>query len=329
VTIRALAHRQAAAGRVKVRIEVSDTGPGIGEADRERIFSPFVRLGDRPPINSGTGLGLAISKQHVELMGGEIGVAGEPGRGSVFHFEIPVKELSPEAMPAASRRGRVTGLAEGQPHYRLLIAEDNLMNRLLLRKLLEPLGFDLREAANGEEAVAVFEKWRPHLIWMDIRMPVLDGLEATRRIKASDLGPNTKIVAVTAHALEEERSEILASECDDFIRKPYQQHEIIDALRKHLGVRFLYEEAPSPAAGDALLNAGDLADLPSAWLHDLEQALVRLDIGAVNLAIEGIRAHHPSQADALGATARDLQFGRMLRVIRAACSGTEPDGRDA
>jgi CheY-like chemotaxis protein len=251
-------------------------------------------------------------------MGGQIGIAGEPGQGSVFHFEIPVRMLSPEAMPAEPRRGRLIGAAEGQPRYRLLIAEDQPDSRLLLRKLLEPLGFDLREAVNGQAAVDLFTRWHPHLIWMDIRMPVMDGLEATRQIKATEAGASTKIVAVTAHAFKEERGEILAAGCDDFIHKPYHDVEIIDALTKHLGLRFVYEEERPPADGALPLTAAALADLPLELQNELEQALVRIDMGAVNRAIEAIRAHHPTQADALAAVARDLQFGRMLRTIRSA-----------
>jgi CheY-like chemotaxis protein len=325
VTLRATARRKATAGRVKVKFEVSDTGPGIREQERKRIFSAFVQLGNQSPANSGTGLGLAISRQYVELMGGMIGVAGGPGRGSVFHFEIPVTVLSPEAMPVEPRRGRVAGLADGQPHYRLLIAEDNLINRLLLRKLLEPLGFDLREAANGQEAVDLFEQWRPHLIWMDIRMPVMDGLEATRHIKATDAGAQTKIVAVTAHALEEERREILAAGCDDFVRKPYRDVDIVDALTKHLGVRFVYEEEPASVTETAPVDPAALEDLPDGLLKELEQALVRIDIDGINRSIESIRTHDPSSAEALGDAAEDLQFGRILRMVRTACRGSGPD----
>jgi CheY-like chemotaxis protein len=254
-----------------------------------------------------------------------MGVAGEPGKGSTFYFEIPVSVLPSEAIPAASRRGRVLGPAEGQPRFRILIAEDQPENRLLLRKLLEPLGFDLREAVNGQEAVSIFDEWRPHLIWMDIRMPVMDGLNATRRIKATEAGAGAKIVALTAHALEEEKTEILAAGCDDFVRKPYKDVEILDALSKHLGVRFVYEEERPPADVALPLNAADLADLPAELLKELEQALVRIDIGAVHRAIGAIRAHHPSQADALGVVARDLQFGRILRIIRAARAATNPE----
>lgn len=318
VILRAMAVEQERSDPVRVRFEVEDTGPGIRKEERERIFSPFVQLEDRASTEAGTGLGLAISRQYVELMGGKLGVTGEPGKGSIFHIEIPATVLAPEAIPAELPSGRrVIGLAEGQPRHRLLIVEVHPESRLLLRRLLEPLGFELREATNGEEAVAIFEQWRPDLIWMDIRMPVMDGLEATRRIKATDAGSRTRIVAVTAHALEEERREILAAGCDDFIRKPYRDGDIHDALTRHLGLRFVYEEEQSPDNGELPLAAADLADLPAELLQELEQALVRIDMDAVTHVIEAIHARHPSQAKVLGAVAGDLQFGRLLRIIRA------------
>jgi signal transduction histidine kinase/DNA-binding NarL/FixJ family response regulator len=325
VILRAIAAYKESSECVRVRFEVEDSGPGIRQEDRERIFSPFVQLEDRPSSEAGSGLGLAICKQYVELMGGEIGVAGEPGKGSVFSFEISATLLPSGAIPAAPRRGHVIGPAKGEPRRRLLIAEDHPKNRLLLRKLLEPLGFDIREAVTGQEAVAIFEEWRPHLIWMDIRMPVMDGLEATRHIKATDTGPETKIVAVTAHALEEERREILAAGCDDFIRKPYQYAELLDVLTKNLGVRFVCEEETAPAAVAPPPNAADLAELPDELLNKLEHALTMIDISAVSRAIEAIRAHNPSLADALAAVAWDLQYGRILRLIRAAHGETMPE----
>ncbi len=227
------------ADRKRLRFEVEDSGRGIDVKDRDGIFTPFVQLADRSVSNAGSGLGLAICKQYVELMGGQIGLQSEPGKGSVFHFEIPVTIPQPESVVVESRQDRVVGVAPGQPRYRLLIVEDQPINRMLLCKILEPLGFELREADNGQVALMHVDQWQPHLIWMDIRMPVMDGLEATRRIKATEAGGQIKIVAVTAHALEEERTEILAAGCDDFIRKPYQVTEIFECLAKHLDVRFV------------------------------------------------------------------------------------------
>ena len=323
VVFRAMVVKAVEGAPVRVRFEVEDNGPGIRPEDRERIFDAFVQLGDQASTEPGTGLGLVICRQFAELMGGSIGVTDAPGRGAVFSFEAPVTVLPAGTVPVSLDRGRVTGLAEEEPRPRLLIAEDQLENRLLLRKLLAPLGFELREAVNGEEAVALFEEWRPDLIWMDIRMPIMDGLEATRRIKATVSGKTAKIVAVTAHALEEERREILAAGCDDFIRKPFQETEIFDALAKHLGVRFVYEEGKAPAAARPQVDTAALADLPAALLSELEGALSRIDSEAVDRALAAIRVHAPALADGLAAEAQDLQYGRLLQWVLAA-SG-DPD----
>jgi signal transduction histidine kinase/ActR/RegA family two-component response regulator len=239
VMLRAEAGETLNANRKRLRFEVEDSGCGIEAKHRDGIFTPFVQVADPSASNAGSGLGLAICKQYVELMGGQIGVRSEPGKGSLFRFEIPVTVPSSESVGVESRHDRVIGVAPGQPRYRLLIAEDQPINRMLLCKILEPLNFELQEADNGQAALMHFEQWQPHLIWMDIRMPVMDGLEATRRIKATKAGRHTKIIAVTAHALEEERTEILTAGCDDFIRKPYQITEIYECLTKHLGVRYI------------------------------------------------------------------------------------------
>lgn len=315
VSLRASAIESAETDRPRLRFEIADCGPGIAEADRELIFQPFVQLANQPVAGAGTGLGLAISKQYVELMGGRIGVDSEAGKGSVFYFEVPATLLAADQQPAVTRRGRVVGLAEGLRRYRLLIAEDHPDNRLLLRNLLEPLGFELREAENGVEAVAIWEEWRPDLVFMDIRMPVMDGLTATRRIKSADTVAVTRIVAVTAHALEEERREILASGCDDVIRKPYEFDDILDSLTKNIGVRFFEEEASSVAVA-AQLDATALAGLPEEVVQALERALSHTDIDAVTSAIEAVGGHDPSLAEALKIHAVEYQYGRLLRWLR-------------
>ncbi len=303
--------------RVRVRFEVEDSGPGIRAEDRERIFSPFKQLGNQPRSGEGTGLGLSICKQYAELMGGQIGVRTEPGKGSVFQFEIPLSITRPTVEISDRSPSRVTGLAQGQPRYRLLVAEDQPDNRQLLHLLLEPLGFDIREAVNGREAVTLFEQWHPHLIWMDIRMPEMDGMQATRKIKASEAGAQTKIVALTAHALEDERNEILAAGCDDFIRKPYQDVEIFEALERNLGVRFAYAEEHSPAAaGEAgAVSLAQLERLPSDLLRDLRDAAVLLD-GPRCLAIAGrIDADESELRGRLQHMVTELQYTELLQVL--------------
>ena len=305
---------------VQVRFEVEDSGPGIKQEDAERIFLPFVQLGEQSPAQAGTGLGLAICKQYVELMHGEIGVVSELGKGSVFQFTIPVTVLPSVAEPAEeNRHRRVVGLAEGQPPCRLLIAEDQQDNRLLLRRLLSPLGFELREASNGQEAVAVFEQWHPALIWMDIRMPVMDGLEAVRRIRASQAGAETKIIALTAHALEEERGPIMAAGCDDLVRKPFREQELFDAMARHLGLKFIYDNAPGHQGGEDApgLQVGpeQFEGLPAELLRELRQAVIELDTARTQALIEQVSARDASLGRALNTLAAQLDYKRLLKLI--------------
>ncbi len=320
VTLRMLKGREETPRIAWLRCEVEDTGAGIRAEDRVRIFSPFVQLEDRPTTEAGTGLGLTISKQNVELMGGRIGVGGEPGKGAVFYFEIPVDARESETSGSMSESGRVIGLAPDQPRFRLLIAEDQPENRLLLRKLLEPLGFDLREAVNGQEAVALYEQWHPDLIWMDIRMPVMNGLLATQDIRRqeadADAPHHCKIVALTAHALEEERLDILAAGCDAFIRKPYRDEEIFDALTQHLGARFLRAAAPSAsdrrpfAAPDAAL-----AQLPRDLLLEFREALELLHQTQCLQVIERIRALDDTLSDELRRMVEDFRYKELLAMV--------------
>ncbi len=325
VLLRAAAIDREAPGRARVRFEIEDSGPGVPPEDRERIFLPFVQLEGRPPGEAGSGLGLAISKQYVELMGGTIGVESEPGSGSRFRFEVPVDIPAMREVPTVPQQGRVSGLAGEHPRYRILIVEDQAENRLLLHKLLEPLGLELREAVNGQEAVALAEKWHPHLIWMDIRMPVMDGLEATRRIKAARNSPVPKIIAVTAHALEQERREILAAGCDDFIRKPYREIEIFDAMARHIGLKYRHAgERIDERVGAALaLQPGELSVLSADLRKELYQAVVELDTDRTLALIEKVRKDNPALAASLEALAKRLDYDRLLRLLES------PDAKPA
>jgi PAS domain S-box-containing protein len=328
VKLQARLTRQAEAETARVRFEVADSGPGISPEDCQRIFFPFVQLGAQAPAETGTGLGLAICKQYVELMGGQIGVTSEPGKGSVFHFNIPVKVLPSVAEPEEPKHGRILGLAGGQPCCRLLIVEDQPENRLLLRRLLDPLGFEVREAANGQQAVALFEQWHPDLIWMDIRMPIMDGMEAVRRIRATPAGAVTKIIALTAHALEEERRPIMAAGCDDLVRKPFREQEIIDALARHLRLKFIYEKGPpqesTPGAPGPALRPEQLAELPAELLQDLRQAVLELDTARTLALLGQVTGRNASLGRALNTLATQLDYAGLLKILSQEHAQTGP-----
>ena len=319
VKLRARLSRQDDAQRARVRFEVEDSGPGISQEDCQRIFFPFVQLGGQAPVQAGTGLGLAICNQYVEIMGGQIGVTSELGKGSVFYFTIPVIVLPSVAEPEEPKHGRILGLAEGQPAYRLLIVEDQPENRLLLRRLLDPLGFELREAVNGQEAVALFEQWHPDLIWMDIRMPVMDGLEAVRRIRATQVGADTKIIALTAHALDEESKPILAAGCDDLVRKPFREQELFDALARHLRLKFIYEKAPrqksTPEPQRLALRPEQLDILPAELLRDLRQAVVELDTARTQALIGRVTERDAALGRALNTLATQFDYEGLLKLL--------------
>jgi CheY-like chemotaxis protein len=313
--------------KANVRFEVEDSGPGISQEDCQRIFSPFVQLGNQAPAQAGTGLGLAICKQYVELMGGQIGVASKPDKGSVFYFEIPVSILPSVAERDEVKPRRILGLAEGQPGYRLLIVEDQPENRLLLRRLLDPLGFELREAANGLEAVALFEQWHPDLIWMDIRMPVMDGLEAVRRIRATKAGADAKIIALTAHALEEEREPIVAAGCDDLVRKPFREQDIFEALARHLRLKFIYEKASHQESTQGApvlpLRPEQLDALPAELMQELRQAVVELNTARTQALIEQVAERDASLGRSLKSLASQLDYEGLLKLLEREHSQTE------
>jgi len=315
VSLRASAVRGKFPQQAHLQFEVEDSGIGIPDDAQKIIFSPFEQIGDQPEAEAGTGLGLAICKQFVELMGGHIGVTSALGEGSVFHFEIPVTVLTPsKTSPAVSIHEHVTGLAEDQQRHRLLIAEDKLENRLLLHSLLEPLGFELREAANGQEAVEQFEQWKPHLIWMDIRMPVMDGMEATRRIRNTQAGTNIKIVALTAHALEDERIEILEAGCDEVVRKPYRDTYIYASLAKHLGVRFVYAKEELTTR-ESELDEGRLTLIPTDLIENLRGAAVILDQEQILKAVGMISDHDHELSKKLRRMVEDLQYKKLLATL--------------
>jgi PAS domain S-box-containing protein len=307
-----------------LNFEVEDTGVGIAPDDLEGLFDPFVQTASGQVAPEGTGLGLPISRQFVRLMGGDITVDSVLGQGSVFTFDVQVELTKAAGVPAERPTRRVIGLEPGQAVYRLLVAEDRESNRTLLVRLLTslgspPLGFEVREAVNGQEAMQIWEEWEPHLIWMDMRMPVMDGHEATKQIKATTKGQATVIVALTASAFEEDRTIILSEGCDDFVRKPFREIEIFDKLVKHLGVRFVYEdigeeETEEMVAQDTLTPTA-LTVLPTDWIADLHQAALQADGDRVLGLVGQIRTQHAPVADALASLVSSYRFDVIVRTV--------------
>ena len=245
-----------------LQVEVEDTGPGISPDEQGKLFRHFEQTITGQQAGTGTGLGLAISQEFVRLMGGAITVNSQVGKGSVFLIQLPLKEGEALAVQAKDKPRQVLRLQPGQATCRVLIADDVEDNRQLLAQLLGPVGFEIRLATNGAEAVHEFEVWRPHLILMDFRMPVMDGHEAIRRIRAIAGGKDSKIIAVTASAMDENRQELIAIGADDFISKPFREMDLFQKIHDHAGVEYVYVE--EPAAADPQQTAGLTAESPGA-----------------------------------------------------------------
>jgi two-component system sensor histidine kinase/response regulator len=315
-----------------VSFAVEDTGPGIASEELERLFTPFVQTASGRQAQEGTGLGLPISQQYVHLMGGDIQISSTVGEGSVFKFQalLGVVKESELEQPRSSRR--VVGLEPGQPVYRMLVVDDMETNRRLLIKIFAPLGFEVREAANGKEAVETAETWQPHLIFMDMRMPVMDGYEATRRIKGSTRGQAIVIVALTASGLEEDRAVILSEGCDDYLRKPFIEEDVFAAVARHLGVRYAYADdkleasaAPLASAAEPLLSPELSQDLTRrlaasdpAWLAALEQATILGDLVGITQLANQAASWDPSLAQNLTRLANRYEHDRILFLIQRA-----------
>ncbi|MEG4440528.1 AAA family ATPase [Microcoleus sp. AT9_B5] len=319
-----------------ITFEVKDTGVGMKPDELEKLFQPFVQTASGQKVQQGTGLGLTISHQFVRLMGGEItvisgGKAFTPGMplgelsddtkplptsGTTFQFDISVG-IADRAIEKQSYNRRVVALAPNQPLYRILVVDDKDDNRQLLVKLLKPLGFEVQEASNGIEALEIWDSYSPHLIWMDMRMPVIDGYEATKRIKTTIKGQATAVIALTASVWEEEKAVILSAGCDDFVRKPFHKEAIFDIMAKHLGVRYICEEQqlPSPpynVTGEPLNFTYLLTAMSKKWLIKLHEAALEADSELVSQLVEEIPEFQGLELQTLRGWVNKFQFEKIL-----------------
>jgi PAS domain S-box-containing protein len=221
-----------------LHFEVEDSGCGIAPEQWETIFKPFEQVGDARQRVGGTGLGLAISRQLVQLMGGDIHLHSTPGLGSVFGFEVMLPLDS--ALPSAPPPHMITGYRGAR--RKVLVVDDVETNRSLLADLLQSLGFDTAQAVNGEEGVALAQALVPDVILMDIVMPVMDGLEATRRIRLLPALRAVPILALSASATSADQVRTMAAGANAFITKPIAHDQLLEQMRAQMGLEWTYEE---------------------------------------------------------------------------------------
>lgn len=322
---------------------VKDMGVGMAPDELSNLFQPFTQTRSGQRTQEGTGLGLCISERFVRLMGGEITVQSQPGIGSCFTFFIPVQgiDVMPEDETKLAAESMFNRSSVNQA-FRILIVEDNPTNRLLLNTVLSRVGFDVQEAVDGQEAIASWQAWQPHLIFMDMHMPTLDGYDATRHIRqleqaaqahqrSLNLEPSapTKIIALTASVFSDQQQESLQAGCDDFLSKPFDHDELLKLLSSHLEIPELagaietQEVPPTPLASTSLSES--LAIMPFEWRNQLYYAAAQgSDLESLHL-ISQIPADQPTLTSALTQLVQTYQFDRLLAHLQK----VEPQSKTA
>lgn len=313
--------------QIRLFFEIKDTGVGIEAQELPLLFQPFRQTNSGLNSQQGTGLGLPISSQYVQLLGGNIEVESSPA-GSSFSFAIEalVAPSQPSPNPTNSE-AQVLALASGQETYRILVVDDVPENRLLVNRILSPVGFSIAEAENGLQAIALWQSWQPHLILMDMLMPTLDGYEATRTIRDREQKLNlpepTYILALTAVAFQEQKQQILAAGCNDIILKPLQSSMLLNKIEQYLQLRYTYQKIPAhPIRQRHSTQAITLEEIiqllhqrPRNWLDQLRQAAAQGSDELILQLVAQIPPKQESLAVFLNNLARDFQFERIIEII--------------
>ncbi len=303
---------------------VEDTGSGITEEDQKKLFESFSQTRSGMDSLKGTGLGLAISRRYARLMGGDITVTTNPGGGSVFRFEVPI--LRGDARVAVKRIAprRVISIRTGQQPPKILVVDDHPENQNWLVKLLGSIGFSVLSADNGEAAIRAWEQWSPQLILMDVHMPIMDGLEATRRIKADPRGIATIIIVLTASAMEADRRAVAQSGADDFVAKPCNEGELLESMRTHLGIVYDYEEMSEAegqhVVGVSALKSDSLRHIPRELIGEIRNATMAGNKKLLDKLILKVPENGDTEsANALQELADRYEYDALTRLLEEAC----------
>ena len=298
---------------LRLVVAVEDTGPGISTEEIGRIFGYF-QQGSAGVKAGGTGLGLTISRKFVEMMGGELTATSQMGKGSCFRFQVLLKLAAEVADQDKSPSRRIIGLKPGTGPFRILVVDDAPTNRALLYTLLRPVGFEVAEASNGVEALDVFEKWSPSAILMDMRMPLMDGYETTRRIKSTEAGRATPVIAITASIFKYSKDQVIAAGVDVYLRKPFRVDELFEALGKCLGLCYVFADEPDKTLGQpepaSLILVVPLA-LPKKLIQAMRQAVEEGDINQLTELIVQVEKLDSVKARVLQALADGYDYTRL------------------
>jgi len=302
---------------LRLQAEVEDTGPGISDEDMGRLFGAFQQAEAGLKVG-GTGLGLAISRSVVEMMGGKLTVASQVGKGSCFRFEVLIASADGVADQEKPALRCVVGIEPGAGPFRILVVDDMPENRSLVCELLRPVGFEVAEASNGVEAIDVFERWVPHAVIMDMRMPVMDGYEATRRIKATEAGRATPVIAVTASAFKDQEAHVLVTGVSAYLSKPFRPEELFEVLGKSLGLPYVFADEVDKIQGHSEpspLKPESLAALPNELIQAMRQDVAEGDIAHLTELIAQVEKIDSNVARVLQDLANRYEYEKLSRWL--------------
>jgi signal transduction histidine kinase/DNA-binding response OmpR family regulator len=306
----------------QVFFEVEHHNLSIPTQELATLFDPLVRVREESKPQEGSSLNLPISLKLAQLMGGNITVCSNTlnPAGIIFNLQIHTKSVVPQTLQTQSTLRRIVGLESDQDEYRILVVDDSKTNRAIMKQILEPVGFKVEEAVNGQEAIDIWFSWQPHMIWMDLKMPVMNGCEATKRIKSYSQTLFTPIVALSASTLEEDRTLFKAAGCDDFVGKPFSEKIIFDKIAQHLGIRYVYESVSPPTTvklnRNFKLTAESLNVMPHQWLNQLEEAAIVLDQDLLTQLVQEIPPEHLDLKNALQKEIDNFDFDQILNLAK-------------
>jgi len=301
-------------------VEVQDSGPGISEEERGKLFRHFEQTSTGVKKGTGTGLGLALSRELALLMGGDITVSSKVGEGSIFTFKIEFTAGNESEIEKPDTK-RVIGIADKSKSYTILVVDDRKENLQVAVNLLELVGFRTDEAVDGKEAIEKIIVSKPDLILMDMRMPVMDGYEATRLIKTMDDYKDIPIVALTASTFEDERKRIEALKMQGYIRKPFRESDLFNAIGKTLNIKYIYENEPEEIITDNIESEITsfeiiLDKLPDSFIKEMQDAISVADLDKIILLISGIERDFPTLSNKLMDMANKYEYGQIAELLQ-------------
>jgi PAS domain S-box-containing protein len=316
--------KQRESDQLWLSVRVEDTGSGMTDEDQQNLFQPFTQGTASEDSLKGTGLGLAISRKYARLMGGDITFTSQSSSGSLFLFEVPVGRGDAGVATKRSVPRHVIALQEGQKIPRILVVDDNFENRDWLMKLLSSIGFAVRGAENGEVALRNWEAWNPELILMDVHMPIMDGLQATERIKKDPRGKQTIIVALTASAMDGDRQAVVESGANGFVSKPCREEDLLETMRRLLDIKYDYAQADEsecqPAAADSVLSAESLRQLPRELIEEIHMATLTGNKKLLDqLIVKVCELGDARSADCLKELADKYDYDALTQLLEDVC----------